>query len=69
MLTLPIVKWYETTPVNPPAGYPAQFPRFGEITGGSITVYGQAFDVKTSASAPQGDLQTGTSFAAPQAVS
>jgi hypothetical protein len=61
--------WYETTPVNPPAGFVGpNIAGFGQLTGGSITVYAQALEVATSASSATGDLQTGTSFASPQVV-
>jgi hypothetical protein len=62
--------WYQTTPFNPPPN--ARFPNLpaplGALTGGSITVYAQALDVRTTRSGT-GDFQTGTSFASPQVVS
>jgi hypothetical protein len=62
--------WYDTTPFAPPAGqaFPNLGAPFGQLTGGSITVYAQALNVKTTQSGT-GDLQTGTSFASPQVVS
>jgi hypothetical protein len=62
--------WYDTTPVYPPASFvPPTLPApFGTLTGGSITVYAQALNVRTTRSGT-GDYQTGTSFASPQVVS
>lgn len=61
--------WYSTTPVNPPAGFiGATLDGFGTVTGGSITVYAQALNVRTTISGT-GNYQTGTSFAPPQVVS
>ena len=62
--------WWETTPVDPPAGFvPPVLPApFGTLTGGSITVYAQALQVRTTRSGT-GDLKDGTSFASPQVVS
>jgi hypothetical protein len=61
--------YYDTTPFNPPAGTVWEtIPGIGTLTGGSMTVYAQALDVRTVIADP-GDFQNGTSFAAPQVVS
>lgn len=68
--------WYQTNPFNPPNGYvpPALTPpnaRFGQLLGGSITAYAQAYKVVTSATSAASDdpeTETGTSLASPQVV-
>jgi hypothetical protein len=60
--------WYNTTPFDPPPNFvPETLPGFGTLTGGSMTVYAQALNVRTSISG-SGDYKTGTSFASPQVV-